>query len=248
MRLSATLGTAAAAIILPASAAAAQMVPAIPDSVRPDTGFTFDVSALRPPAPPMLRALAGASLFYVAPRGDFAQNVARGFGYSVAGSVAGDTAGILALRAEWQDVTYGVSSSNDTTTRNVIRSLDLGPQIMLPLGGVRPYASVSLGAAYTGTSGSAPCYRNCSYDEDGNREDDGFTLLPHLTYSVGRAVGVLFRTAKATATRPALWMDVRLSFRHNGETRYGLHGGASEVARGETDYRMLHVGLSTGMR
>lgn len=251
MRLPASLRAAAAAVVLTPCAVPAQMVPAVRDTTPADSVPEVPV----PPAPPggrsMLRALAGVSLFYVAPRGDFAEHVGGGVGYSLAGSLADDREGLLALRAEWQDLTYGVEFSNDSTSRNVIRSLDLGPQLMLPLGSVRPYASASVGLAYLGTEGSEPCRQRCDdEDDDGgvSIEREGFVMLPRMTYSVGRVIGVMFRTAKATARRPALWMDVRFTMRHNGETRYGVGGTTSRTVRGATDYGTIHVGVSTGMR
>lgn len=232
------------ACVVATCSADAQIVPAIADSASDSTNHAVRVESRHTAA---LRLLGGASLFYVQPRGSFAQHVGGGVGYALAGSWAADTAGIFAMRAEWQDVTYGYESANDSSARNVIRTLDIGPQLMLPSGAVRPYVSAGVGVAYTGTEGSVPCRRSCSYDEYGDVEPKGFAYLPRMTFSVARAGGVLLRMAKATAARPALWLDLRLSQRHNGETRYAT-GGTKAVVRGHTDYRVWHVGVSTGLR
>lgn len=229
-----------------ARAGSAQMTPAVPDTgVRVDD-IVIDTSlvSMRPRAS---RFTGGGSLFYVQPRGDFARYVGGGIGYSLGAGWSADEAGAVALRAEWQDVTYGYESVDDSSARNVIRTFDVGPQLTLPVGPVRPYVSGSVGVAYTGTHGSVPCYRDCTYDEDGDRQDESYAYLPRMTYSLARAAGVLVRVAKATARRPAWWLDLRVSERHNGRTRYAVDG-ADTVVRGSTDYRVWHVGVSAGIR
>lgn len=245
MRPAAALLAASALAGVVAGPAAAQMSPAVPDSVAP-VEITID-STLLPQRTHESRFIGGGSLFYVQPVGDFARHVGGGLGYSLGAAWSADTMGVLGFRAEWQDVVYGYESVNDSSARNAIRTLDFGPTLTIPTGGVRPYVSASVGLAYTSTEGSVPCRRNCTYDEYGDPEDEGYSFLPRLTYSVGRAAGVLFRVAKATARSPAWWLDLRVSQRHNGETRYATNG-TQDVVRGNTDYRVWHVGVSAGLR
>ena len=242
MRPAARLAAALVLGTVAARAASAQTVPAVPDTAA-NGG---DVEHHPTPAERrgrISRFSGGGSLFYVQPRGDFARHVGGGFGYSLGGAWAADRDGTLGLRAEWQDVTYGYQSVNDSSARNVIRTLDVGPQLTLPAGAVRPYVSAAVGLTYTGTEGSVPCYSDCSYDEDGDRLDEGYTYLPRLTYSMARAAGVLVQLRKGTARRAGWWLDLRVTRRHNGPTRYATHG-ADDVVRGSTDYRVWHVGVS----
>jgi hypothetical protein len=237
------LGTA-----LGARSASAQMIPAVRDTVvgvAETVGDTTIVSQ-RPRASRRSRFSGGGSLFYVQPRRDFARHVSGGVGFGLGGAWTADRDGVLGFRAEYQDVTYGYESVNDSSARNVIRSLDVGPQLTIPAGPVRPYVSAAVGVAYTGTEGSVPCYRNCSYDEDGDRLDESYSYLPRMTWSVARAAGLLVQMTEAKAGRTAWWLDLRVTRRHNGRTRYATRG-ADEVVYGNTDYRVYHVGVSAGL-
>ena len=238
------LGAVASAVVV--RPALAQMVPATPDTAVRVGDVAIDTTLVAPRPRPASRVSGGGSLFYVQPRGDFARHVGGGLGYSLGAAWSADAAGTFGFRAEWQDVTYGYESVDDSTARNVIRTLDLGPQLTIPAGPVRPYVSASVGVAYTGTHGSVPCRSNCTYDEDGDRLDDTYSYLPRMTYSVARAAGVLVQLTKATAGRAAWWLDLRVSRRHNGRTRYATHG-ADNVVVGNTDYRVWHVGVSAGL-
>ena len=245
-RLVARLAAALIAGTVAASPAPAQMVPAVPDSAPHVADVAID-GKLPPERSRTSRFIGGGSLFYVEPRGDFARHVSGGLGFSLGAAWTADAAGVLGFRAEFQDVTYGYSRDGDSTARNVIRTLDVGPTLAVPAGSVRPYVSATVGAAYTATEGSVPCRRDCSYDEDGDREDDGYAFLPRMTYSLGRAAGVLFRMGKATAKSPAWWLDLGVTHRRNGETRYATRG-TRDVVRGGTEYRVWHVGVSAGLR
>jgi len=248
MRPAARLAAALLGSAVAARSASAQMVPAVPDTVVKVGEVAID-TMLRPHRTRGPSRFSGAgSLFYVQPRGDFARHVGGGIGYSLGAAWAADRDGALGVRAEWQDVTYGYESVNDSSARNVIRTLDVGPQLTIPAGAVRPYVSATVGVAYTGTHGSVPCRteRDCTYDEYGDPQDEGYSYLPRMTYSVARAAGVLVQLTKATAGRAAWWLDLRVTRRHNGRTRYAT-SGADNVQYSNTDYRVWHVGVSAGL-
>ncbi len=134
----------------------------------------------------------GGGLTYASPQGVFRDYVNGAFG--LAGTVLHtfDEDGIVALRAELGYLIYGSVTRRqplgggalglidvDVTTSNNIVFGAVGLQFMAPTGGVRPYASGSIGFSYFFTSSSVAGSQ--SYDkqfaESQNFSDGGFTTL-----------------------------------------------------------------------
>lgn len=106
------------------------------------------------------RLEVGGGFDYAQPMGDFRQNVTRGFGGSGHFMFGIDPESIIGLRVDAGFVNYG----NDThyvpfsssvrriivqeKTSNNIFVASVGPQITLPIGGVRPYINAGIGIAY----------------------------------------------------------------------------------------------------
>jgi hypothetical protein len=92
-------------------------------------------------------------------KGEFANNVGRGWGFNVNGKFNLDYKGYLSIRADAGTLTYGRESTDasffgissrvnlDLVTTNDIRWGSIGPQIMIPEGPFRPYANAAI--AYT---------------------------------------------------------------------------------------------------
>jgi hypothetical protein len=93
------------------------------------------------------------------PKGEFANNVGRGWGFNVNGMFRVDYKGYLSIRADAGSLTYGREHKDasffgitnrvnlDLLTTNDIRWGSIGPQIMIPDGPFRPYANAAI--AYT---------------------------------------------------------------------------------------------------
>ena len=106
------------------------------------------------------RLEAGGGFDYAQPIGDFRQNVTRGFGGSGHFMYGLDPESMIGLRVDAGFINYG----NDThyvpfsssvrrivvqeKTSNNIFVASVGPQITLPVGGVRPYVNAGIGFAY----------------------------------------------------------------------------------------------------
>jgi hypothetical protein len=92
-------------------------------------------------------------------KGEFANNVGRGWGFNLNGKFNLDYKGYLSIRADAGSLTYGRERTDasflgissrvnlDLVTTNDIRWGSIGPQIMIPDGPFRPYANAAI--AYT---------------------------------------------------------------------------------------------------
>jgi opacity protein-like surface antigen len=126
---------------------------------------------------------AGVGFEFAQPVGEFKQNVNHGFGgggYFVFGI---DPDGIVGIRLDAGFLNYGndthyvpFSSSvrriivEETTSNNIIIA-SLGPQITLPLGGVRPYVNAGIGLAYFYTQTAL------------NTDDESYQIAQTTNYS-----------------------------------------------------------------
>jgi opacity protein-like surface antigen len=106
------------------------------------------------------RMEAGAAFEYAQPVGDFRQNVRQGFGGAGHFVLGLDPQAIIGIRIDAGFINYG----NDThyvpfstsvrqiivreETSNNIVVASIGPQLTLPIGGVRPYVNAGIGLAY----------------------------------------------------------------------------------------------------
>jgi len=116
-------------------------------------------------APGPSRFVLGGNGVLSQPKGEFAGNVGRGFGFEGNGLYKLDYKGYLSIRAdagvlqygrEHQDASFfGLSGrvSLDLLTTNNIAWGAIGPQIMIPDGPFRPYANAAI--AYTDFSTSS---------------------------------------------------------------------------------------------
>jgi hypothetical protein len=112
-----------------------------------------------------LPIVVGAELMVGQPVGEFADYVGTGFGAALQGLIRLDRNGIIALRAEGGFLNYGNETKEvcfsttvgcrvklDLTTSNNIAIFNLGPQLELPIGPVRPFANAAIGFAYFATT------------------------------------------------------------------------------------------------
>jgi opacity protein-like surface antigen len=106
------------------------------------------------------RMEAGAAFEYAQPVGDFGQNVRQGFGGAGHFVLGLDPQAIIGIRIDAGFINYGndthyvpFSSSvrqiivREETSNNIVVA-SIGPQLTLPIGGVRPYVNAGIGLAY----------------------------------------------------------------------------------------------------
>lgn len=110
-----------------------------------------------PPAPS--RFSFGGDGVMSQPKGEFASNVGRGFGFDLDGAYNVDYKGYLSIRADFGRAQYGRELKDasffgitgrvtlNLETTNSIAWGAVGPQIMIPDGPIRPYANAAV--AYT---------------------------------------------------------------------------------------------------
>jgi opacity protein-like surface antigen len=129
------------------------------------------------------RVEVGGGLDYAQPVGDFRQNVTRGFGGSGHFMYGLDPESVISLRMDAGFINYG----NDThyvpfsssvrriivreETSNNIFVASVGPQITLPIAGVRPYINAGIGFAYFYTQTSL------------STDDDAYQIAQTTNYS-----------------------------------------------------------------
>src|SRR5687767_14945539 len=102
------------------------------------------------------RFTIGGGLLMSSPRGELANNIDNGFGGDFYGLFRVDPAGALSLRADVGGIQYGsetIPSGSvfggragfEVETTNSIFWAAFGPQLMIPVGRVRPYGNVAIG-------------------------------------------------------------------------------------------------------
>lgn len=99
------------------------------------------------------------------PKGDLANNIDNGFGGDFYGLFRVDRDGVLSLRADLGGAQYGSETlpapsvfggrvGFEVETSNSILWAAIGPQVMVPVGPVRPYGNVAVGVMKFTTSSS----------------------------------------------------------------------------------------------
>ena len=90
------------------------------------------------------------------PKGDLANNIDNGFGGDLYGLLSVDRDGVLSLRADVGGLEYGSETlparsvfggraGFEVQTSNSIFWGAIGPQVMIPLGRIRPYGNAAIG-------------------------------------------------------------------------------------------------------
>ncbi len=133
----------------------------------------------------MSRLHLGVGLLGADAAGDFSDHLDQAFGINVDLSYRLDARGILAIRADarwlnygWDNATatvtspFGGTDEADVTTTQNMFFFEVGPEVAVDLGVVRPYAGASIGAAQfqsqssvRATSGNTHFTTNVQYDD-----------------------------------------------------------------------------------
>jgi hypothetical protein len=238
---------AAGAIAILSTPAAAQLSV----TLQPDT---------TPPTQLALRSSASFAIMQLRPRGQLAANIGLGYGGTAAYMYRVDTHGWLALRVEGGFGGYGSETRRvplsetiggrvlvDVRTSNMVVLGSVGPQVMVPRGPVRPYASVGIGLQYFTTSTSV--HGVSGSDDQGhfstNNHGDGTRTL---MAGWGVLIPLAVRPAPAQLDIGATWyLDGTSSYLRPGSIR-DLPGGRIEISplRSRTDMAVVRLGLRIG--
>lgn len=210
-----------------------------------------------PDAPP--RFSVGLTALYGAPAGEFADYVDRGFGLDGSFTYRLDRAGWLGLRADLGFVVYGHEAREvclsatvgcrvtlDLTTSNTIVYGGVGPQIMVPVGPVRPYADAAISFGYFGTTSSLSDDSDSEPFASTNNFDDAT-----VAWSGGGGVLIPVYGGKTPVA-----LDLAARFHRNGPVSYLREGDIQDNPDGsitlfptesEADLWTMHLGVRIGV-
>lgn len=169
---------------------------------------------------------------YARPVGEFRDYVKHGGGINANFAFPIPRGGAFALRADGGFIVYGSETRQvcfsqtvgcrillDLTTTNSIAYLNVGPQLMLPDGPVRPYLNAAIGGSYFGTSSSVS-------GTDGNDEDFASTTnFDDVTFAWAGGGGILVRLSGGAT--PVL-LDLGIRYHGNGEVEYLKKGDITD--------------------
>jgi hypothetical protein len=204
------------------------------------------------------RITFGGGAFVAQPVGEFKNYVNNGFGGGGHLLLRADPLGFLALRADVGYLIYGHETKRvslpgagrvqfDVTTSNNIVTYSVGPQLMVPMGPIRPYVNAMAGGAYFFTESSVGGSDNSSDFASTRNFGDN---VP--SYGYGGGVFVPFAVRNAL-----IGLDIGARFIRNGHTRYLREGGITDLPGGgfivspvesETNLVVYHVGIDVGLR
>jgi len=213
---------------------------------------------------PGIRPIAGSkgwfgiTLMLSAPQGDFNRYVGNGFGvnFNVAPKI--EPSGALLLRFDLGFLQYGNERKTvclsttigcritvDVNTSNDILVGGVGPELVLPRGTVRPYATATAGFAYFFTHSSVEGTDNITPFADTKNFDDFV-----FAWTGGGGLKIILRESK----RP-IALDLGVRYHHNGEASYLREGSIIDnpdgsitirPIRSQTNFVSYHVGASFG--
>lgn len=213
-----------------------------------------DVEAGRPPV-----VYVGVQGVYARAVGEFRDYIEHGGGLNANITFPVTRQSPLALRADGGFIVYGSETRRvcfgggvgcfielDLTTTNTIAYLNVGPQLMVPTGAVRPYVNAAIGGAYFATTSSV----------EGSGNNDQFastTNFDDLTFAWNAGGGLLIRIAGGSS-RP-VFIDFGARYHGNGEVEYLKKGDISEgpggtliiePTRSEANLLSFQLGVSFG--
>jgi hypothetical protein len=135
----------------------------------------------------------------------------------------------------------------DLTTTNSIAYLNIGPQLMLPDGPVRPYVNAAIGGSYFGTSSSVS-------GTDGNDDDFASTTnFDDITFAWAGGGGILISLSRG---RTPVMLDLGMRYHGNGEVEYLKKGDITDnpdgtitvsPTRSEANLLTFQLGVQIGV-
>jgi hypothetical protein len=182
------------------------------------------------------RFSGGLAVNYGRPVGEFYDYVEQGWGLDGFFRWNMDPSGILSLRLEGGFLSYGRETFRvplsgtiggrilvDLTTSNNILWLGFGPQLTLPVPGIRPYVNAAAGFSYFYTE---------SQVEGSDNDDQPFASTKNYddgTFAWGAGGGFLIPFATRSGE---IAIDLGVRYHANGEVRYLREGSIVDLPDG----------------
>jgi hypothetical protein len=201
----------------------------------------------------------GGRLELAQPQGEFADAIDQGFGGNLHYIHRLDRDGWLGIRVDADMVTYGMERQRvllsptvggrilaDLVTTNNIATLGVGPQIGVPVGGLRPYVNGFVGVSYLFTSSSL----QGDYDQESYFDTTNFDDAT-LAYGAGAGLYVPLRRGNAPIS-----LDFGATYRNAGRAEYLREGDIEDNPDGtitlypsytDTDMVTFHLGITVGL-
>jgi len=202
------------------------------------------------------RFTIGGGLLLSQPKGDLANNIGNGFGADFYGLFRLDHDGVLSLRADAGGAQYGSETlpaaaafdprvGFEVETTNSIYWAAIGPQVMAPVGRVRPYGNVAIGVMDFSTRSSlrgTGDYRGETFASTENQSDDTRTWI----FGGGLYIPL-------TGTMSLMSIDIGGRYFTGGEATYLREGAIRDNSDGtittfpshsKTDQITWHIGVS----
>jgi hypothetical protein len=201
----------------------------------------------------------GGQPLYARPVGEFHDYVEHGGGLNLNVVWPVRVESPFALRADGGLIVYGSETRRlcfpgscridlDLTTTNSIAFLNIGPQLMVPGGPVRPYANAGVGFSYFGTTSSieGSSSTNEPFASTNNFDD--------VTFAWAGGGGLLIALSQG---RTPVMLDLGARYYGNGQTEYLKKGdiidhpdGSITInpTRSEANLMTFQIGVTVGAR
>jgi hypothetical protein len=202
------------------------------------------------------RFTIGGTLLFSQPKGELSKNIDHGYGGNAYGLFAIDPAGALSIRGDIGGLQYGSETiptgsvfggrvGFEVETTNSIIWGAIGPQVMLPVGRVRPYASAQIGVMDFSTNSAVRGtgqYSGETFASTENQSDNTHTWI--------FGGGILF---PFTGKLSMMSIDVGAKYFTGGEATYLRKGAIRDNPDGsitmfpshtKTDQVTWHLGVS----
>jgi hypothetical protein len=206
-----------------------------------------------------LRASGGLGFIVAQPVGEFGDVVDTGFGVGANFVLRLDPQGVLGLRADAGVIIYGHEKKRvcfsqtvgcrvevDLITNNDIAFFNVGPELALPVGPVRPYLNGSIGYSYFATRSSINGIGSDATFSTNNFDDGTFA------WQAGTGVRV-----PVSMARLPVFVDIGARYNTNGRVDYLREGDISDnpdgsitlnPRRSEANLVTFVIGASLGIR
>jgi hypothetical protein len=202
------------------------------------------------------RFTIGGGFVVSQPKGEFAENIDNGFGIDAYGLFRLDPTGVLSLRADLGGSQYGSETlpagyiyggrvGVEVETTNSILWAAFGPQLAIPVGRIRPYASAAIGVMNFQTTSAVrgtDQYQGETFASTENQSDNTHAWI------FGGGVYVPF-----TGRLSMMAIDVGAKYFTGGNATYLREGAIRDNPDGtvtifpshsKTDQVTWHVGVS----
>ena len=206
------------------------------------------------------RFYGGAGLLGAQPQGEFADFVDAGFGVGGHGIFRLDERGLFGIRLDGGFLNYGSETKRvplsstiggriqvDVNTTNNIFFLGVGPQLMLPTGGFRPYLNATAGFSVFATTSSVEGANNVEpFASDENYSD--------VTFAYGGGAGFYIPVYRGKST---VSLDIGARYHSNGSVKYLREGSIVDLPNGDIEINPIrsradlityHLGVTIGGR